>query len=107
MIQTIASMSVTGHTGAATSRTAAAAVRQPRLHPPRLDARERDRIEVARLPAQRGERLRHVDGVLAGAARDLEHAPALRQVPREDLADRLPVAGGRGCALLHVTLTLT
>jgi hypothetical protein len=82
-------------------------VRQARLGPPRRDARERGRIRIARLPAQRREAAGHVHRVLARAARDLEDQAARRQVAREDLADRLPVAGRRGREPLHDADTTT
>jgi hypothetical protein len=67
-------------------------VRQPSRDAMRRDTPQRNWIEVGGLPEQRRQGGCEVDGVLAGAAGDLQHGPVFRQYTREDGEDGIPIA---------------
>ncbi|CAD5267590.1 hypothetical protein BOS5A_120051 [Bosea sp. EC-HK365B] len=69
-----------------------AQVRQSALACPGVDAGQRSRIGVARLEAQVRKGGCEVDGMLAGAAGDLQHEPLMREHFAEHGKDRLAVA---------------
>ena len=71
-------------------------VRQAGVGAMSRDARERFRIAIGRLPGQPRQRGRAMHGMLAGAARDLEHRPAGRQHAAQHGKDRLAIARRRG-----------
>ena len=58
----------------------------------RRDAPQCDLIQVGGLPDQGWQGGCEVDGVLAGAAGDLQHGAALRQHTREHREDGIPIA---------------
>ena len=72
-------------------------VRQLRRGAVGRDAPERIGIGVGRLPCQVRQRRGEVHGMLAGAARDLQHDPLRGQRLAQDREDRLAVARHRGC----------
>ena len=67
-------------------------VRESGRFTPRLDGREGVRMNIARLPVERWKAVREISGMLARAARDLEHEPLARKPVFQDCGDRLPVA---------------
>ena len=71
-------------------------VRQAGVGAMSRDARERFRIAIGRLPGQPRQRGRAMHGMLARAARDLEHHPAGRQHAAQHGKDRLAIARRRG-----------